>query len=781
MDEVVLCLESIQQLYSNGDNCVKVILLIKGQLEVLVDERPSQLKAEDILIINRNQSHTIIGNSKNTVLLLELGEDYLKRECLELLECRFVCDSSSDDAFISAGAETDRDAVYSELKHRLMQILIASMNRHSGFRMEIKSLLFSLFAYLRKYFCVDNVNLRQKDDKESSVQHVLTYLTENYWQDLSLEMAAKHAYMSPTYFSRFFKKSTGVGFLNYLTNIRLDHAMADLLGTDESIMKISIRHGFASAKALSVAFKSKYGVLPSDYRNERKCKELIQKHEDIVTKYDINLMSSNFEFLQHLIHSQEDTVDTASAEMTIALNTATRQPIVWPAKIILVDSFSSLIKADTISQLRYVQQKLGFQYIYFSASDKTMLLWLGQWETFGFYDISSVLDLLYEIKLFPIFRVDYTSVKQAFSNRGGMDEFLKLLRSILERLSENICLKTLLEQSKFELYCSAEEESEEFEAFYSQVVRGLQGLLDQNCFGILALTDMSIGNRERLSQTLARLSRQATVPGFLSCYACPNQEEAADTLTEDYHSRFFSEMQSMEGANGGKLPDLYMIKWDTISGKNATEVTTFFRSALIFSTIIQVSPLVAAIGFHLSTLDTLRAAYVPEKISMALFLYRKVKRPVYFVLDALNRMGKTLLFMDENTVVTENGANEKVFASYYPCYINPSHILDYAYAREFVKQRTIKITGFEHGLYQIKTYVYDRESTSISRAFEKIGKQSFLDNEELEFLEGSLAPALHISEEIIKGDYLLHENIAFNGIMVVKFRKIPSAVQRAYG
>ena len=157
---------------------------------------------------------------------------------------------------------------------------------------------------------------------------------------------------------------------------------------------------------------------------------------------------------------------------------------------------------------------------------------------------------------------------------------------------------------------------------------------------------------------------------------------------------------------------------------------------------------------------------------MALFLYRKIKRPVYFVLDALNRMGKNLLFLDANTVVTENEANEKILVCYYPCYVNPSHILDYAYARELIKQRTIRITGFEHGLYQVKTYVYDRESTSVSKAFEELGKQSFLNDEEVEYLEGSLMPKLHISEENIKGDYLLHENIAFNGILVVKFRRI---------
>ena len=512
MDDIVLCLENIQQIYSKGSNSVKIILLVKGKLDVFIDEQFSQLKPEDILIINKNQSHTILGDSKNIVLFLELKEDYLKRECSELSECRFVCNSSSVGASASDASETDRTALYFELKRRLMRILIVSMNRNPGFRMEVKSHLFSLFSYLYKYFCVDNEYPRHKDDKESAIQDIVAFLKENYWQDLSLDMIAKRAYMSPTYFSRYFKIATGVGFLNYLMDIRLDHAMADLLDTDESILKISIRHGFASAKALSTAFRNKYGVLPSDYRIERKNREQTLKHEDIVTRFDISLMSSNFEFLQHFLQNQEDTANATNEETTIALNATAGQFVAWPAKIIMIESTSSLQQAETVSQLRYVQERLGFQYIYICDNDEAMTLWLREWATFGFYELSSILSLLNEIGLIPIIRVNYSYIKKIFACKGGTGEFLKLFRKVLERLSGSVHLKNFIRQCKFEFYCSADEEYDESVTFYTQVVRGLPGFLGQNSFGILAFTDMSNRSRERLSQTLTYLASQEIVP-----------------------------------------------------------------------------------------------------------------------------------------------------------------------------------------------------------------------------------------------------------------------------
>ncbi|MNI94463.1 Bifunctional transcriptional activator/DNA repair enzyme AdaA [compost metagenome] len=74
--------------------------------------------------------------------------------------------------------------------------------------------------------------------------------------------------MAPTYFSRFFKKTTGETYHSYLTSIRLYHAHKDLLNRDASITDIALANGFANVKAFIEAFKKGYHATPAQYRKD---------------------------------------------------------------------------------------------------------------------------------------------------------------------------------------------------------------------------------------------------------------------------------------------------------------------------------------------------------------------------------------------------------------------------------------------------------------------------------------------------------------------------------
>ena len=63
-------------------------------------------------------------------------------------------------------------------------------------------------------------------------------------------------------------KYFGMSFLSYYTNVRLQHAVADLLGSDESIENIALDNGFPDPRAFVSAFRKKYGVQPSVYRKQ---------------------------------------------------------------------------------------------------------------------------------------------------------------------------------------------------------------------------------------------------------------------------------------------------------------------------------------------------------------------------------------------------------------------------------------------------------------------------------------------------------------------------------
>lgn len=85
------------------------------------------------------------------------------------------------------------------------------------------------------------------DETSTAIQESARYIYEHYEEPVSLAAAAAVAHMNPTYFSKKFRETTGFGFKEYLTHIRLQNAAHLLRTTDTSITEIAGICGFPTA------------------------------------------------------------------------------------------------------------------------------------------------------------------------------------------------------------------------------------------------------------------------------------------------------------------------------------------------------------------------------------------------------------------------------------------------------------------------------------------------------------------------------------------------------
>ena len=92
------------------------------------------------------------------------------------------------------------------------------------------------------------------------------YIYENYDQNLSLENVSAKIGFNPAYFSTLFKKETGINFLEYVMEIRVQKAQNLLISTNSSLMEISTKVGYADFKYFSKIFKRITGLKPTEYR-----------------------------------------------------------------------------------------------------------------------------------------------------------------------------------------------------------------------------------------------------------------------------------------------------------------------------------------------------------------------------------------------------------------------------------------------------------------------------------------------------------------------------------
>ncbi|MCR4908110.1 MAG: helix-turn-helix domain-containing protein [Lachnospiraceae bacterium] len=114
-----------------------------------------------------------------------------------------------------------------------------------------------------------SIALLKEGKSVSLVSSVKSRLEEGYMsQDISLEALSREANVSSYYLSRLFREETGETFMEYLTNLRLNKAKELLEGTEQSMKELCQAVGYADPNYFSRIFKKNTGLTPTEYREE---------------------------------------------------------------------------------------------------------------------------------------------------------------------------------------------------------------------------------------------------------------------------------------------------------------------------------------------------------------------------------------------------------------------------------------------------------------------------------------------------------------------------------
>ena len=98
---------------------------------------------------------------------------------------------------------------------------------------------------------------------------VKKYVEENYADSaLNIKTMAACLGWNPKYISRVFREQEGVGILEHINNVRIEHSLLLLISGSYSIEEVSEKVGYASSKTFRQAFAKKMGVAPSKYKGE---------------------------------------------------------------------------------------------------------------------------------------------------------------------------------------------------------------------------------------------------------------------------------------------------------------------------------------------------------------------------------------------------------------------------------------------------------------------------------------------------------------------------------
>ncbi|WP_339209554.1 response regulator [Paenibacillus sp. FSL K6-3182] len=102
--------------------------------------------------------------------------------------------------------------------------------------------------------------------QEPKLQVIQQYLDKNLSENITSIDMARHLYLNSSYFSRYFKRLTGVNFTDFVHQYKMKIAAKMLKTSNQSIESLAMGLGYSDRTYFSKVFKKYIGMTPSEYK-----------------------------------------------------------------------------------------------------------------------------------------------------------------------------------------------------------------------------------------------------------------------------------------------------------------------------------------------------------------------------------------------------------------------------------------------------------------------------------------------------------------------------------
>ncbi|MGQ9571435.1 MAG: helix-turn-helix domain-containing protein [Thermodesulfovibrionales bacterium] len=143
------------------------------------------------------------------------------------------------------------------------------LEKRDFYQLAVKNYLTQLLLLILRHFRKFSTDLLEYTKRKKDIErlkNVFSFLQKHYTEDISLDIVAEMACMSPFYFCKFFKRVTGSTLMDYVFRLRIDRAKELLLSSDLTITEIAYETGFESHSYFDRIFRRFTKLSPHNYR-----------------------------------------------------------------------------------------------------------------------------------------------------------------------------------------------------------------------------------------------------------------------------------------------------------------------------------------------------------------------------------------------------------------------------------------------------------------------------------------------------------------------------------
>lgn len=258
---------------------VKISYIISGKVRFEFGDQVFEAKKGDLVMVNRGIAYkfTELEDTDEALLFYELifNDGILSRDPkpsypYRLLEGSFAFYSLRDKEshpFIFFNFSKTSHSMYGEFFNKMYMEYRRAKSGYSDVMMAYLTLI--IINAVRLNETLGNSN--EKIYRKQAVEFVQDYINKCYCDsNITVSGLADRVYLNADYLGRIFKKDTGNTINEAIQKKRIENVCRLLSTTDRSINEIASESGFTDMHFFYKVFKSRMGVLPSEYRKSTK-------------------------------------------------------------------------------------------------------------------------------------------------------------------------------------------------------------------------------------------------------------------------------------------------------------------------------------------------------------------------------------------------------------------------------------------------------------------------------------------------------------------------------
>ena len=250
-------------------DAVQYCFVNNGTITFQIGQYRESVPQGDGLFINSQQVHTAFPQSPgSTYFCLNLPCSLIGPEGTTMFH-RFAAPLlfQSRFAFLPFH-QTDPDAA--AVLTCLKRCCKRSLKGKELFDLELLADLILLWNHTLNFLPKNTAEKPALGKTNERIQGILTYISKNYAQQITLEQIAAAIHVSRNECSRIFHSVTGQPLFSYLTAFRIAKSINLLLKTEKSISEIAYETGFCNQSYYTQRFKLKEGLSPNQFRKKFK-------------------------------------------------------------------------------------------------------------------------------------------------------------------------------------------------------------------------------------------------------------------------------------------------------------------------------------------------------------------------------------------------------------------------------------------------------------------------------------------------------------------------------